>query len=406
MRLCLISMDAVARPDADRLFRLPALSALREESAFCQSVQTVYPTLTYPIHASILTGCYPGRTGIGHNKPFQPDTPHDLQAWYWDYRAIREKTLLHAAREKGMDIASILWPVTGKCPLIRRNFPEILPLPGENAALKMLRYGSPLWLLHMELRYGKRRRSILQPDLDEYAVLLTEKLFASRRPPEVFLLHLVDCDAMRHEYGADSAEAIQAMERLDNHVGRVYRAIEKAGLMEDTLFCVVSDHGQQNVSEYVLLDAELKKACGARAQEYGMGAYIFADDLPAARAALEMHKEEWRIAHIYDEAELRSLHAPREVHLAVDAMPGVHFSEHDSKSLGEHGFPVTAEEAQVLFLLKGPGIVPGTVIPQMRVVDIAPTLAALMGLSLPGTDGTPVAQLPGSTAGARRNTYG
>lgn len=406
MRLCLISMDAVARPDADRLFRLPALSALREESAFCPNVQTVYPTVTYPIHASILTGCYPDRTGIGHNKPFQPDTPHDLQAWYWDYRAIRERTLLHAAREKRMDIASILWPVTGKCPLIRRNFPEILPLPGENAALKMLRYGSPLWILNMELRYGKRRGSILQPDLDEYAVLLAEKLFASRRPPEVFLLHLVDCDAMRHRYGADSPEAAAAMERLDRHVGRVYRAVEKAGLMEDTLFCVVSDHGQQNVSISVPLDAELKKACGARAQGFGMGAYIFSDDLPAARAALDKHRQEWRIAHIYDEAELRALHAPREAHLAVEAMPGAHFTEHDSRSLGEHGFAVTAEESRVLFLLKGPGIAPGAVIPRMRVVDIAPTLAALMGLSLPDTDGTPVAELIETAAGARRNTHG
>ena len=112
MRLCLISMDAVARPDADRLFRLPALSALREESAFCPNVQTVYPTVTYPIHASILTGCYPDRTGIGHNKPFQPDTPHDLQAWYWDYRAIREGRCCTPPGKKGW----ILPPSSGLSP--------------------------------------------------------------------------------------------------------------------------------------------------------------------------------------------------------------------------------------------------------------------------------------------------
>lgn len=399
MRLCLISMDAVAQTDADRLFRLPALSALKAGGTVCQNVQTIFPTLTYPIHTSILTGCYPDRTGIGHNRPFQPHTPREAQTWHWDHRAIREKTLLHAAHEKGMNIASILWPVTGKCPMIRHNFPEILPLPGENAALKMMRYGSPLWIMRTELLYSKQRKSIQQPDLDEYVMLLAEKLYASRRPPEMFLLHLADCDVMRHTYGADSAEAEQAMGRLDRHVGRVYRAIERAGLLEDTLFCVVSDHGQQNVRENILLDKELRAVCGARAQNYGMGAYIFSEDLPSARNALAAHRDEWRIAHIYDEQELRALHAPREVHLAVDAMPHTFFSDHDSPNRGEHGFPVSAPEAKVLFMLRGPGIPAGMSIPEMRVVDIAPTLAALLGLSLPGTDGVPI-----SLAADRRRT--
>ena len=58
----------------------------------------------------------------------------------------------------------------------------------------------------MELKYGKQRKSILQPDLDDYATLLCEKLYASRRPPDVLTVHLVDCDAMRHQYGAESPE--------------------------------------------------------------------------------------------------------------------------------------------------------------------------------------------------------
>ena len=139
MRLCMISLDAVSRPDADRLTRLPALSALKARGVFCDNVRTIYPTLTYPIHTSLITGCYPSSHGIGHNQPFQPDTPPALRAWHWEAGEIQQKTLHQAARDKGMDVASILWPVSGKCPAIRRNFPEVLPLPGENAALKMLR---------------------------------------------------------------------------------------------------------------------------------------------------------------------------------------------------------------------------------------------------------------------------
>ena len=69
MRLCMISLDAVAQPDADRLLGLPALSALAAEGVFCRNVKTVYPTLTYPIHASLLTGCRPLSTASAITSP-------------------------------------------------------------------------------------------------------------------------------------------------------------------------------------------------------------------------------------------------------------------------------------------------------------------------------------------------
>ena len=387
MRLCMISLDAVANPDADRLLSLPALSALADEGVFCDNVKTVYPTLTYPIHTSLLTGCYPETHGVGHNQPLQQDIPKNMRAWYWSAGDIRVKTLHQAAREKGLDVCSILWPVSGKNPAVRRNFPEVVPLPGENAVLKIMRYASPVWILRMELLYGKTRKSIYQPDLDDYAALLCEKLYESRRPPEVLTVHLVDCDAMRHHYGVDSPEAHAAMERLDRRVGRVIKAIEKAGLMEETLFCAVSDHGQQDAPKGMLLDAELKAACGARAQSLGMGAYIFGPDLEKARKVLEENREAWGIARIYTEKDLRSLRAPKDVHLAVDALPGHCFIDKPGETFGEHGFSLDCPEARTLLWLKGPGVKRGFRLPEAKLVDIAPTLAKALGLDLPEADG-------------------
>ena len=388
MRLCMISLDAVSQVDADRLLALPALCALKDQGVFCDQVKTVYPTLTYPIHASLLTGCWPAKHGIGHNQPFQPDTAPEMRKWYWSAGDIRVKTLHQAAREKGMDVASILWPVSGKNRAVRRNFPEVLPLPGENAVIKMLQYASPLWILRMEALYGKSRKSIRQPDLDDYAALLCEKLYASRRPPDVLTVHLVDCDAMRHAYGTDSPEAHDAMKRLDERVGRIVTAVQKAGLEEETLFCVVSDHGQQDAPRGVLLDQELRKTCGARAQTLGMGAYIRAKELDGARRALEENREKWGIGRILEEKELREIGAPRDVCLAVDALPGCCFIDQQEQTRGEHGFSLDCPQANVLLWLRGPGIPRGERIKQARVVDIAPTLALALGLSLPEAQGT------------------
>lgn len=387
MRLCMISLDAVANPDADRLLSLPALSALADGGVFCDQVKTVYPTLTYPIHASLLTGCYPATHGIGHNQPFQPDKAPEMRTWYWSIGDIRVKTLHQAAREKRMDAASILWPVTGKNPYVRRNFPEVLPLPGESAVVKMMRYASPVWILRMEALYGKTRKSIKQPDLDDYAALLCEKLYAGVRPPDVLTVHLVDCDSMRHWHGADSPEAHAAMKRLDARVGRIVAAVKKAGLLDETLFCVVSDHGQQDAPQGVLLDAKLKAACGARAQSLGMGAYIFGPDLDTARRVLEEKGTEWGVGRIFIDQELRALHAPADVHLAVDALPGHCFIDKLEKTYGEHGFSLDCPQARTLLWLKGPGVKRGQRLSGANLVDIAPTLAKALGLDLPQAEG-------------------
>lgn len=45
------------------------------------------------------------------------------------------------------------------------------------------------------------------------------------------------------------------------------------------------------------------------------------------------------------------------------------------------------------FLCMGPDFRPGVVLPEGRIVDEAPTLAAAMGLSLPQADGRPIAEL-------------
>lgn len=388
MHLFFISLDAASYPDADRLFSLPALCALKEKGTFCKNVQTIYPTITYPIHTSLLTGCYPDRHGIHHNQPFQPDTEPQMRKWYWEIGDIRCKTLHEAAWEAGANVASILWPVTGKNQYTRRNFPEILPLPGESAVKKMLTYASPLWLLKTELLHGKKRKSIRQPDLDDYALVLMKDLISSKKVPDLITLHLVDLDAMRHWHGTNSPEAHAAMQRLNDRLQAIIDAVKKRGIWEDTVFCIVSDHGHRDAPHGILLDQHLKHMHAGRAQTLGMGAYIFSDDRARTRQVLEENKAAWRIAHIYDESELRALHAPACVRLAVDAEDNCCFIDREEETFGEHGFSLHYPESKVFLLLSGAPIKCGHTLESARVVDIAPTLSHLMHWSLPDPDGT------------------
>ena len=59
-----LSMDALVGEDIDYLRNKPNFSRLFERCAAVERVCTIYPSITYPAHVSILTGCRPGRHGV------------------------------------------------------------------------------------------------------------------------------------------------------------------------------------------------------------------------------------------------------------------------------------------------------------------------------------------------------
>ncbi len=398
MRLLLISLDGLWEKDFSMLQGLPYIGAMIRSGVSCANVQTIYPALTYPVHATILTGCRPDLHGIEHNQPFSPNLMPVSRPWYWEASQIKRPTLHQLIHEKGGKTASILWPITGKSPYIHWNFPEVLALPGENQTLKMLRYGNALWILAMEARYGRQRKSIHQPDLDDYAALLAEKLLLLRRPPDFLSIHLVDCDEMRHLYGADSPEAQESIKRLDLRVGKLLTALDRQRLGQDTVVALVSDHGLFDVSRPISLDEALKKAglggiC--RAQSTGMGAYLHfvgdgTDNLERIYMFLEENRNSLGISRIYNTQELLKMGAGQGIRLAVEAAPNVAFVDDlalEKQVKATHGFGPNHPAAQCLFVLMGPGIRKGEILLEAGMEDIAPTLMHALGYDMPSAQG-------------------
>jgi predicted AlkP superfamily pyrophosphatase or phosphodiesterase len=60
---------------------------------------------------------------------------------------------------------------------------------------------------------------------------------------------------------------------------------------------------------------------------------------------------------------------------------------------GVHGLPAHFPSMKASFILAGPGVKQGVVLEDSRMIDIAPTLARLLGLELPEADGRPLTQL-------------
>ena len=51
----------------------PNLTRLMRDGAYCSNVQSVFPSLTYPSHTSMITGVTPAKHGIVNNRPFTPE---------------------------------------------------------------------------------------------------------------------------------------------------------------------------------------------------------------------------------------------------------------------------------------------------------------------------------------------
>ena len=67
-----ISVDGLAQPDLAGLRDLPHFRWILEQGSSASHVQSIYPTQTYPLHATISTGTYPAQHGIVSNARFQP----------------------------------------------------------------------------------------------------------------------------------------------------------------------------------------------------------------------------------------------------------------------------------------------------------------------------------------------
>jgi predicted AlkP superfamily pyrophosphatase or phosphodiesterase len=95
------------RPDfyLDSGWQTPNLHALMNDGAYAKGVNSVFPSMTYPSHTTIVTGVQPAKHGVFYNNIFTPDGAP--QQPYWQDSSIHAPTIWKAAKDKGMTVASL-----------------------------------------------------------------------------------------------------------------------------------------------------------------------------------------------------------------------------------------------------------------------------------------------------------
>ena len=258
--LIVISVDALVYEDIKDTSELPVFGKMISGGSLIKNVLTIYPSLTHPVHASIITGQPAGVTGITANTVF---TPGDADMpWYNRLSEIRCETIFDLAHRAGLTSAACRWPVTANAgDKIDYLIPELMSKDLEaadgNALKGYLKTGmSPCLESIMEEALKKYGSSLSHPVYDEVQIECACELIR-RYKPDMLFTHPGYVDSERHRTGLFSPFVAESVKRSDEWTGRLMQAAKDAGIYDDTDFIVLSDHGHLSYSRIVRLNAVL-----------------------------------------------------------------------------------------------------------------------------------------------------
>lgn len=414
-----ISFDAVSEEDLEFLSKQPNFSKLIKNGALIKNVESVYPSLTYPAHATIVTGKYPKNHGVINNTVL--DFKNDNPDWYWYRKYIKGDTIFDLAEKSGMKTCSILWPVTARSK-ITYNMPEIFCTKRyDNQILKSALAGSKIYQVNMNKRFGYLRQGMDEPYLDNFATEVAKKTIRELKP-NLILLHLIDSDSQKHKYGIENKEVIESLKRHDERLGEIIESLKLAGIYEDSTIIALGDHSQINVNNVIKLNSILMKndlinvngnkikSYKAIAKSCDGSSYIYlknkndVETRKKVRDILNELKNKYSnvIEEVYNNEEIKNLGADINASFMIEAKRGYYFiddflgeaievidesSKIKHKLRASHGYLPSRDNYKTFFIAYGKTIKKVVVLEKGKLINHGPTIAKILDIDLRDCDG-------------------
>ena len=408
-KVIVISLDAFGAASLhEPELPAPTLHALMRQGAYAVSMQPINPTITWPNHTAMVTGDNASLhhvlvNGLIVNQ--RTATPPRVDMGASKARLVAVPTVYDAAHRAGLTTAQVDWVAIEDAPGIDWQFAEH-PDPAGAIEQDLLRQGV---VTHDQLvHFGAPSQAWRDRIYTRAAIDIIQK-----HHPDLLLLHLLALDSIEHETGFGNDAGRNTIAFLDDRVKDVIDAVRAAGELDRTTFIIVSDHGQQSVHQLLHPNVLLKQAglqAGPATQPTfcmpdGGFALVFQPHATAASTqklqALFAGRPGIRSALTPEQAAKDGWPTPAQSDQAPDlllyAADGYEFVEGDTgefvtptREVGAHGYPNSDPLMQGIFIAAGFGIRPAGEIPAFPNVDIAPTIAQLLGVSLGTVQGKPL----------------
>jgi alkaline phosphatase D len=361
----LVGLDGFRSDYAEKHHAL-RLQALGREGVHT-SLLPVFPSLTFPNFYSMATGLYPQNHGIVDMGFYDPQEQRSFRyrddasdgTWY------KGVPIWALAQRNGMRSASFFWvgsdaEIGGQRPSYYVPFDD--KIPNEARAAQVI-----AWL----------------------------RLPPAQRP-HLITVYFGDADDVGHEFGPDSAEMGDAVQRLDGVIGDLAAQIRLLKLPVNLL--VVSDHGMVQLNRTGIALADYLGDADMPTKRRLSAFNLYADSAEQAERWYAALKDKDPRVEVY-----RRVDVPKDLHYSASPRIGdivllrkepltifprsdaSEFAKWFERHRGEHGFePRLVPEMDGIFYGQGPNIKAGARIGPVENIEVYPLVARILRLKIEG----------------------
>jgi predicted AlkP superfamily pyrophosphatase or phosphodiesterase len=401
----------------DPTLPIPTLRQLATEGASADAMTVSNPSITWPTHTTLITGVTPQKHGVLFNGLLVRQgagKPPKLEPWVDNSKLVVVPTLYDVAHAAGLTTAESDWVAVTRPGTITWSFAEIPDVNGP-VVREMIAAGiiTAEQIAGMQPGAG-RNKTVWRDDMwTKGAIFMFQ-----RHKPNLLLYHTLNTDATHHRYGPGTDPSYTALAFADRLLGDLVRAVDQTGLRAKTTFIITTDHGFKKVAHFSYPNVVLKKAglvrtagptvthCDAYAMTQGGIAFVYVLD-PARTAELlprlkELFATAEGVERVIDASEAHTLGMPTPAEnqgmgeLILYPKNGYSFMSNPAGDAvsgpalnygGSHGYFNGDRELDGIFIASGAGIKAGVKLDRVRNLDVAPTIARLLDVTLPPPDG-------------------
>lgn len=362
----LISADGF-RHDYAKKYNAKNILKLAENGVSAKAVIPSYPSITGPNHYTMITGLYPSHTGFVDNY-FYDKKRNDLfgmsmQSKISDGSWLGGMPLWSLAEQQGLLSASLFWVASNS----------------DAGGIRPTYY------------YDYHEKFTADEKIN---IVLNWLKLPEEKRPHFITFYFPEVDKNGHLYGSESLELQNAVQFVDDAIGKLIEKVNELQL-PNVNFIFVSDHG--------MIDVDIESTLEIPALLQDKTRFIVNNAQTLLRISVKNESEVNQVYRNLKKNKTRDYEVyltekfPKRLHyrttddrfnrigqiLLVPHAPKIFLEHNARKTPGKHGYnPFKVPEMKASFAASGPAFKKGKKIGQFRNVNIYPMVAQILGLKI------------------------
>ena len=357
-RIFIISVNGF-RSDYLQRGLTPNINSLAQNGVKAE-LKSIFPTMNYPAHISLFTGCYPVNHGILSDVFENKNTGE-----YFDSRVPETYN-----DPKWYD-ARFIWEYAEKFGI----YSAMVMIPG--ASLNS-HYKSSYFFIDEKERL-----------LPEYRISESIKFLKEDAPhtPRLIAVSFDDTDDTGHKYGTATDSINSAIKRIDRYVGIIIDSLKSIGVFENTNIIFLSTFGMKDVkADQIINIGEILYGQDIDILNAGAYAFIYCDEdkIDTVKSLLKKHE----YIHTFSRNEIPdSLHIKQHPFapdiLVLPDYNRILIEKNDFSTYnlrGIHGYLPSYKDMHGVFVASGPNFKSNYTASGINLIDLFPMFCKILNI--------------------------